>query len=91
LEEAKILYQQALAGYEKVLGADHVLTLKIVSRIGDICIDQRKPKEAETLYQRALAGYEATLSPNDYRTMEVAEALKMLGSKRGRKHRRALL
>ncbi|KAG1667843.1 hypothetical protein FOA52_011031 [Chlamydomonas sp. UWO 241] len=60
-EEAEPLFQRALAGEEKVLGAEHVRTLSSVSNLASLLKDQGKLREAEPLYQRARAGREKAL------------------------------
>jgi tetratricopeptide (TPR) repeat protein len=66
LDEAEILHQQALAGYEKTLDPDDTATLRIISNIETLYKTQGQLKEAETMYQRVLAGYENALDPDDY-------------------------
>jgi len=54
LAEAEQMYQRALQGREKVLGAKHKSTLKTVRNLGWLYAEQRKLAEAEQMYQRAL-------------------------------------
>jgi tetratricopeptide (TPR) repeat protein len=58
LAGAEQMYERALAGYEKALGAEHTSTLKTVHNLGILYSDQGKLAEAEQIYERALAGYE---------------------------------
>lgn len=59
--EAEAMYKQALAGYEKVLGPEHMCTLGTINNLGALYYDQGKLEEAGKTYRRALAGYERTL------------------------------
>jgi tetratricopeptide (TPR) repeat protein len=52
------MYQRALRGYEKALGAEHTSTLDTVNNLGILYADQGKLAEAEEMYQRALKGKE---------------------------------
>ncbi|KAL4985113.1 hypothetical protein BDW68DRAFT_189921 [Aspergillus falconensis] len=63
LKEAEEMYQQALAGYEKLLSPDHISTL-----------NTGKLKEAEQMYQRALAGKEKALGPDHTSTLVTVNA-----------------
>jgi tetratricopeptide (TPR) repeat protein len=57
------MYERALAGKEKALGADHTSTLDTVNNLGLLYAVQGRLAEAEQMYERALAGYEkASLS-----------------------------
>ena len=49
LKEAKGLYERAFAGYEKLLGADHLHTLFIVLNLAHVFMDQGKLEEAKSL------------------------------------------
>ncbi|KAJ5588729.1 hypothetical protein N7537_011407 [Penicillium hordei] len=64
LKEAEEMYEQALAGYEKALGPDHISTLNTASNLGSLYSKQGKLKEAEEMYQRALAGKKKALGPD---------------------------
>ncbi|PWY91538.1 hypothetical protein BO94DRAFT_622965 [Aspergillus sclerotioniger CBS 115572] len=57
-KEAEKLYQQVLAGRERVLGPDHIFTLDTVHNLGVVYHDQGNLREAEEMYQRVLAGYQ---------------------------------
>jgi Tfp pilus assembly protein PilF len=50
------MYQRALQGKEKALGADHTSTLQTVNNLGYLYSNQGKLAEAEKMYQRALQG-----------------------------------
>ena len=58
LAEAEEMYQRALQGFEKTLGAEHTSTLDIVKNLGILYANQGRLAEAEEMYQRALQGYE---------------------------------
>jgi tetratricopeptide (TPR) repeat protein len=75
LQEAKKMYQRALAGTEKMLGPDHPLTLIIVSNLGNLYQGQGKLQEAEKMYQRALAGIEKVLGPDHPLTLTTVNNL----------------
>ena len=53
LIEAEEMYERALAGSEKALGAEHTSTLTTVNNLGNLYRDQGKLAEAEAMYQRA--------------------------------------
>ncbi|KZP07344.1 hypothetical protein FIBSPDRAFT_939557, partial [Athelia psychrophila] len=57
-DEADALYQQALAGQERRLGANHMDTLDTVHNLAALYRYQGRYNEAEILYLRALAGRE---------------------------------
>jgi tetratricopeptide (TPR) repeat protein len=59
LGEAETMYQRALQGKEKALGAEHTSTLSTLNNLGLLYADQRKLGEAEKMYQRALQGKKA--------------------------------
>jgi tetratricopeptide (TPR) repeat protein len=52
------MYMQALAGYEKALGPDDILTLTVVRNLEVLYRAQGKLDEAEQMYKRLLAGRE---------------------------------
>ncbi|KAK5460822.1 hypothetical protein LTS15_002885 [Exophiala xenobiotica] len=58
---AEQMYQRALTGYEKSLGAEHTSILDTVNNLGNLYYSQGKLKDAEQMYQRALTGKEKTL------------------------------
>ena len=55
------MYQQALNGFEKALGADYTSTLNIVGSLGILCANQGRLKEAEEMYLQALDGFQTIL------------------------------
>ena len=56
LDEAEKMYQQALQGYKKALGTEHISTLNTVNNLGLLYIHQGKLNEAEKMCQQALQG-----------------------------------
>ena len=61
LDEAKAMYERALAGKERTLGADHPDTLMTVNNLAIVLEQQGKLDEAKTMYERALAGKERAI------------------------------
>jgi hypothetical protein len=57
------MYQQALAGYEKMFGPEHTSTLHTVHSFGRLYFKQGKLAEAEVMYEQALAGFKKALGP----------------------------
>jgi tetratricopeptide (TPR) repeat protein len=55
------MYQRALQGYEKALGAEHTSTLDTVSNLGILYQNQGRLAEAEQMFQQALQGYKKAL------------------------------
>ncbi|KAL3429076.1 hypothetical protein BDV09DRAFT_203329 [Aspergillus tetrazonus] len=84
LEEAEEMYQQALAGKEKVLGPNHISTLDTTNSLGLLCFDQGKLKEAEEMYQQALAGKEKALGPGHTSTLGIVNNLGNLYKNQGK-------
>ena len=54
LDDAERMFDLALAGYEKTLGLDHVLTLD--HNLGTLYTNQERLADAEKMHHRALAG-----------------------------------
>jgi tetratricopeptide (TPR) repeat protein len=67
------MYQRALQGTEKALGADHISTLKTIIGFGLLYSNQGKLAEAEKMYQRALQGYEKAIGPDH----QICQALRL--------------
>jgi tetratricopeptide (TPR) repeat protein len=57
-KDAEMMFNRALAGYEKAWGPEHTSTLNTVNNLGILYTDQGRHKDAEMMYNRALAGYE---------------------------------
>jgi tetratricopeptide (TPR) repeat protein len=81
---SELMYQRALAGYEKALGPDHTSTLNTVNGLGNLYRDQGKMVEAEEMYQRALAGCEKALGPDHTSTLNTVNNLGILYRDQGR-------
>jgi tetratricopeptide (TPR) repeat protein len=62
------MYQRALQGKEKALGAEHTSTLDTVYNLGILYMNQGKLAEAEQMYQRALQGYEKAVGIDNITT-----------------------
>jgi tetratricopeptide (TPR) repeat protein len=69
LPPAEQMYQRALAGYEKALGAGHTSTLQTVNNLGVLYWDKGKLDQAEQMYQRALAGTKKALGADHTSTL----------------------
>ncbi|PQE31108.1 nb-arc and tpr domain protein [Rutstroemia sp. NJR-2017a WRK4] len=78
VEEATKMYQQALTGFKKAWGPEHVSTLVIVNNLGNLYKDQGKLVEAEEMYQRALKGYEKVWGPEHTLTLTTVNNLGLL-------------
>jgi tetratricopeptide (TPR) repeat protein len=76
--EAEAMYERALAGYEKALGAEHTDTIMTVNNLGVLYSDQGKLAEAEQMNKRALAGYEKALGREHKSTICLAQRLSTL-------------
>jgi len=81
--EAVAMYKQALEGYEKALGRDHISTLSTANNLGVLYKNQDKLPEAEAMYKRALEGYEKVLGLSHPKTYTVTCNLQLLYSNRG--------
>ncbi|KAJ5723983.1 hypothetical protein N7488_002018 [Penicillium malachiteum] len=73
LTAAEQMLQRALAGEEKTLGADHILTLRTVNNIGSLYREQGRLDQAEQMLQRALAGKEKTLGVEHTSTLRTVK------------------
>ena len=69
LEEAKAMYEHALAGYEKSLGINHPDTLDTIHNFAALLSGQNKLEEAKTMYEKALAGKEKRLGVDHPKTL----------------------
>jgi len=58
LRKGLILYKEALAIYQRALGADHPRTLRALNAIAAIYLENRKPAKAKAYYEKALAAAE---------------------------------
>ncbi|KAJ5344404.1 TPR repeat protein [Penicillium brevicompactum] len=75
---AEQMYQRALAGREKALGADHTSTLQTVDDLGILYRAQGKLDQAEQMHQRALAGREKALGVDHTSTLQTVHNLGFL-------------
>jgi tetratricopeptide (TPR) repeat protein len=84
LTAAESMYERALAGYEKALGAEHISTLYTVNNLGLLYADQGKLAAAESMYERALAGKEKTLGVEHISTLHTVNNLGLLYMNQGK-------
>ena len=84
LEDAERMYERALVGYEKALGADHSSTLGTVNNLGLLYVDQGRFANAERMYDHALAGKERVLGRDDTSTLDTVNNLGILYRRLGR-------
>ncbi|CAM6003523.1 unnamed protein product [Sphagnum balticum] len=69
------MYQRALQGKDKALGAEHTSTLVTVGNLGALYQNQGKLAEAEQMHQRALQGYEKALGMEHTSTLQTVNIL----------------
>jgi tetratricopeptide (TPR) repeat protein len=62
------MYERALRGYEKALGARAHVDAHTVNNLGILYADQGKLVEAEQMYERALRGYEKAIGADNITT-----------------------
>ena len=82
--QAELLYQRALAIYEKALPSDSSDTATILNNLANLYRSQGRNEEAEPLYQRALAIDEKTLPPDHPDTATTLHSLAYLYQNQGR-------
>ena len=58
LKDAEMMYERALAGYEKAMGPEHTSTLNTVKYLGILYVNQGRLKDAKMMYERVRAGKE---------------------------------
>eukprot|EP00045_Choanoeca_perplexa_P008828 m.82952 g.82952 ORF g.82952 m.82952 type:complete len:675 (-) comp14638_c0_seq12:71-2095(-) len=80
LEQAELLYQRALEGYEATDGHDHSATLSAVNNLGNLYYTKGDYAQAKSLYTRALSTREVTLGPDHIATLASAYSLATLYS-----------
>ncbi len=73
--EAAPLYETALAGIEKTLGAEHAIAARTANELATVYAALGRHADAVPLFLRAVATFEASLGPNH---PEVAETLSNL-------------
>jgi tetratricopeptide (TPR) repeat protein len=84
LAEAEKLYQLALQGKEKALGAEHISTLNIVNNLGVLYRDQGRLAKAEKMFQRALQGKEKAVGAEHTSTLKTVNNLGVLYRNQGK-------
>jgi tetratricopeptide (TPR) repeat protein len=84
LAEAEQMYQRALQGKEKALGAEHASTLDTVNNLGILYENQGKLAKAEQMYQRALQGKEKALGAKHTSTLDTVYNLGVLYRNQGK-------
>ncbi|KAH8593059.1 hypothetical protein B0O99DRAFT_743067 [Bisporella sp. PMI_857] len=84
LAEAEQMYERALRGYEKALGAEHTSTLDTVNNLGNLYVDLGKLAEAEQMYERALRGCEKALGAEHTSTLDTVNNLGNLYKDQGK-------
>ena len=84
LAAAEQMYERALAGFEKVLGAEHTSTLTTVNNLGILYMNQGKLAAAEQMYGRALAGFEKVLGAEHTSTLDTVHNLGALYRNQGK-------
>jgi len=82
--DAEMIYNRALAGFEKALGLEHTSTLITINNIGILYKKQDRLKDAEIMYNRALASFEKALGPEHTFTLDIVNNLGNLYSNQGR-------
>jgi Tetratricopeptide repeat len=73
------MYRLALACNEKILGRDHMETIKLVSSIALLLTDVGEIPEAEIMHRRAMESYEQVIG--DEHPLTVDEVISGLGIK----------
>jgi len=69
---------------KKVLGLDHLSTLRTINNLGNLYSDQGRLNEAEKMYERALSGYEKALGPEHTSTLDTVNNLGTLYTRQGK-------
>jgi tetratricopeptide (TPR) repeat protein len=78
------MYERALQGKEKALGADHTSTLDTVNNLAVLYTNQGKLDEAEKMYERALQGKEKALGAEHTSTLATVNNLAILYTDQGK-------
>ena len=81
---AEEMYERALRGFEKALGAEHTSTLHTVHNLGLLDVDQGKLAAAEEMYERALQGYEKAFGVEHTSTLGTVNNLGLLYADQGK-------
>src|SRR5258708_4191107 len=83
-QDAEVMLEFALAGYEKGWGTEHTSTLDTVNNLGPLYKNQGRLEAAEMMYNRALAGYEKAWGTEHTSTLDTVNNLGNLYSAQGR-------
>jgi tetratricopeptide (TPR) repeat protein len=82
LAEAEQMYQRALQGYEKALGADNATTYipapNTIWGLASHFEDQADLANAKIMYSKALVGYEKVVGPDHPRSRSLRDKLRAL-------------
>jgi hypothetical protein len=82
LVEAEQMFQRALLGYEKALGADNIITcipaLNTIWGLGSLFEHQADITETKTMFSKALIGYEKVFGPDHPRSQSLRDKLHAL-------------
>jgi tetratricopeptide (TPR) repeat protein len=78
------MYDRALQGREKALGAEHTSTLEIVNNLGIVYRNQGKLTKAKQMFDRALQGREKGLGAEHMSTLETVNDLGVLYADQGK-------
>ncbi|KAH8588539.1 hypothetical protein B0O99DRAFT_582895 [Bisporella sp. PMI_857] len=81
---AEQMYERALRGYEKALGAEHTSTLDTVNNLGNLYKNQGKLALAEQMYERALRGKEKAFGAEHTSTLQTVNNLGALYADQGK-------
>jgi tetratricopeptide (TPR) repeat protein/predicted Ser/Thr protein kinase len=76
-DEARSLYERALARYEELLGPDHPAVGKVLSNLGLMTVDDGRVAEGAALLERTLAIHRAALGSEHPDTIEATCNLAM--------------
>jgi serine/threonine protein kinase len=82
-EEAKTLFNQALAGRKLKLGEDHPETLETINDLGLLHREQKHYEQAEEYLTEALEGRKIKLGPDHPHTLESMHELAVLYKEQG--------
>jgi tetratricopeptide (TPR) repeat protein len=82
--EAAAMYQLALPSHEKLLGADHPLTLELLRSLGGSSRMCQKHEQAEDALLRALGGYQKIFGQGHEQTILTLRDLGILYQSQGR-------
>jgi tetratricopeptide (TPR) repeat protein len=82
LVEAEQMYERALRGYEKALGADHIMiyipALNTKWNFGSLYERQANFIKARTMYSKAVLGYGKVFGPDHPRSRSIQDKLQPL-------------